>query len=447
MISKKIIAFSLFWIIFFTAFSSVSLFADWQEVVKRHLGAFPVYDRLIEELTAQFRDIKEKEKGAAALILAYAASRATKKSAIFTPIENYFDKAAALENKEVSAWLKRYFVEFKAADDDLLFLSPEREAVRRDILSFREECKKEFPLITVESEILDLQSFIKIKLRLRSPVNCGCEIYAENSSLLAEGILKKGLNERIVQLKKNSPGKQEGFIRVLAFNKYMNEQKITFKYPDTAGRLQQPKKHKIKYSAPNLKKKIYYGFTWSPFLDHEFYVYRNGSREPAGKEGSRFFESDLSFSVILKNAYEVGLFYRKLEAEKVLTAEGLWSAEESLLGLTAGKVFTIKDAAYKFFLDFSGGGFIARSLKSDYSFLEPAQDDKAAPAYYKTHYGIYANVGLRLNLLRKIKKPEIPIITIGFKYFFSFNRFGFRTDTDDVYRLQRKFFYIGFYFR
>lgn len=198
---------------------------------------------------------------------------------------------------------------------------------------------------------------------------------------------------------------------------------------------------------PNFRKKIYYGFSWSPFLDHDFYVYREGLREPAGKEGTRFFESDLSFSLILKNAYELGLFYRKFRAEKVLTAAGLWSAGESLLGVTAGKVFTIKDAGNKFLLDFSGGGFIARSVNGDYSFSEPPPVDNAIPAHEKTNYGIYADVRLRCALLRKIKKPELPVIAIGFKYFFSFNHFGFSADTDVFYRLQRKFFYIGFYFR
>jgi hypothetical protein len=205
------------------------LVSGWHEVVKSHLGTFLVYDKLIVELTARFKDIKEAEKGAVALILAYSHEQLKKKS-IAAAIPGFFNKSAALERKEVSDWLKRYFEEFKARDKNLDFLLPDREDLRENILTFRYECKKEFPLVDIEFTTLDTKTFTKIKLRLTSSVNCGYEIRGADSSLLNEGILKKGFNERIVQVKKKPAGKGESFITLSLFNKYINNKKIPFKY-------------------------------------------------------------------------------------------------------------------------------------------------------------------------------------------------------------------------
>ena len=205
------------------------LFSGWQEVVKSHLGAFFVYDKLVVELTARFKDIKNSEKGAAALILAYSHEQLKKKGIASPAIPGFFDKSAALERKEVSTWLKRYFEEYKGKDKNLNFLLPDRKVLRENILSFRKACKKEFPVVEIESTTINTKTFTKIKLRLTSTANCGYEIRGMNASLLNEGILKKGVNERIVQVKKTSTGKGKQFITLSLFNKYINYKKIPFK--------------------------------------------------------------------------------------------------------------------------------------------------------------------------------------------------------------------------
>lgn len=224
MTRKKIPIFAVFllWI-------SPLLVSGWHEVVKSHLGTFLVYDKLIIELTAQFKKIDEAEKGAAALILAYSHEQLKKKSISSPVVPGFFDKFVALERKEVSAWLKRYFEEFKAEDKNLSFLLPDRKVLRDNILAFREECKKEFPLVDIEANTVHLKFFIKIKLRLTSTANCGYEIRGTDASLLNEGVLKKGVNERIVQIKKKPAGKGEYFITLSLFNKYINTRKIPVK--------------------------------------------------------------------------------------------------------------------------------------------------------------------------------------------------------------------------
>lgn len=498
----------------FLVFSTVLLPADWHEVVKRHLGTFLVYDRLVIELSARFEEIEKEEKGAAALILAYSFEQIKKKSVVSPLIRNFYDKSAALARKEVSTWLKKYFEEFRGRDDGLLFLSPDREAVRNDILLFRNSARDEFPLIEAAADILDLESFVKIKLRIDASAACGYEIYDKDSALLVEGILKKGINKRIVQVKKKAAGRKKTFIRLLVFNRYINEQKIAFGFPGTPAAVakKRPPKNSGWHMFANLpagasffllntllvdrqygsdtvqpgrkavlggsgkvleglsfaliakglidlckrkgycengafKKKPCFGFFWSPLSRHDYYVYRQGQREPAARQDTSYFEQELTFSMLLKQGIEMSVFYRKFRADNISIAGGLWSTSRSLTGITLGKAVTLSDPGYQFPLDFFGGAFAARNYSQQYTFLGLKRDERVVSEYKKLTYGLYTGGQLRLNILRKIKRPEMPVITIGFKYFFPFNNFEYGDGPGAVYRLHKKFFYIGFYFR
>ncbi len=244
-INKKPVISLLFLTVMLITFVPHLVYAnDWQETVKRHLGTFMIFDRLVVELRAQFDSIEQKEKGAAALIMAYSYDQLNKQRAVTPPPDfaGYFSKSQALKNRDVSHWLKRYVQEFGGKDNKLLFLSPDREDIRLNILRFATESKKFFPSILLEGKISGLENFLKIKLRIRTSAACGFEIYGQGGRLLDEGVLKRGSNERIIQLlREGKDGKilypvgKARFLRVVVFNRYVNEKKFTFTVPVVPG--------------------------------------------------------------------------------------------------------------------------------------------------------------------------------------------------------------------
>ena len=454
MIKRRILIF-----LFSCVMLSSLLCADWQEIVKRHLGDFMVFDKLSAELAGRFEAVPAAEKGAAALILAYSFQQMQAERAVVPALGDVYSKSAGAESKQVSYWLERFFEEFAAQDRDLGFLLPDRQAVRDDILKFKAACEREFPLLGIEAQVQDLGVFFKLTLHIESSAACGYEIFGPGSALLLSGVLEKGINKRIVQVGKRSGKEQEDFIKLVVYNRYINEEKFIFEYPGAAVEATVPaapqprsQKKNIKKNAKSNESKAYkpktrFGLLLSAFPRFRYYVYRQGLREKVETAGTHFSESEFFFSMLLKKSYEIGLFYRRFRAEDVSIAGGLWSTKKSYAGISLGKVFTLSGPGRRFLVDISGGPYAAGIFDRDYVFVSGQRDDRVAGGGSDLSYGVYMMVRLRLAFLRKTRRPEFPVIALGFRYYYPFNDFEYSAEPGAVYRLHRQSFFIGFYFR
>ena len=196
-----------------------------------------------------------------------------------------------------------------------------------------------------------------------------------------------------------------------------------------------------------LNSKTLYGIFVTPSSTHDYYVYFQDRRETAEKPGTAFTEHDFFVSFLFKKNTELNVFARKFKAENTFIEGGIWNTSKYLIGISIGKALTLKleiPYGYKFPVDFSVGPYIMSNLKNQYTFVSGRKNNDVITDRIRFSYGIYTIIRLRLEFL--MEKYKFPMVTVGVKYFIPFNNFEYCIDPNASYRLQRKMFFIGFYF-